>query len=130
MLTWLLLGAAAAAAQPKIDCKNAEANSDLVHCTMLDYRAADAAMNKAYEAANAVMVASDVDRNKEFDKRVGYREALLASQRAWLKFRGAECVSEGFSSRGGSMESLLVAACLQEVTEARTKQLEALVELY
>jgi uncharacterized protein YecT (DUF1311 family) len=125
---WVLL-AAAAVAQPKVDCDNAMTNADMLYCAVRDYRAADAAMNRAYQSANAVAVSLDIGRDKRRDKRMGYRDALLASQRAWLKFRDAQCLVEGFGARGGSMEPLLVTACQEELTKARTKQLQDLVKL-
>jgi uncharacterized protein YecT (DUF1311 family) len=126
----VLIAVAAAAAQPHVDCNNALTTADTLYCAGRDRRIAEARLNRAYQAANAVMVSMDVDRNKTYDKRVGYHDALVTSQRAWLKFRETECVAEGYAARGGSMEAQLVAACLIELTEARTKQLQDLVKLY
>ena len=126
----VLIAAAVAAAQPHVDCNNALTTADTLYCADRDRRVAEVRLNRAYQAANAVMVSMDVDRNKTYDKRVSYHDALLASQRVWLKFRETECVAEGYAARGGSMEPQLVAACLVEFTEARTKQLQNLVKLY
>ena len=125
-----MLFLAAAAAQPRVDCNNVMTTAEMLYCANRDQRIADAALNKAYQAANAVMVSMDVDRNKTYDKRVGYHDALLASQRAWLKFRDAQCVTEGYSARGGSMEPLMASSCIEELTKSRTKQLQDLVKLY
>ena len=58
----------------------------------------------------------------------GAEEALVKAQRAWVNFRDAECEAAGFQARGGTMEPMLVAGCIAELTDARTKQLKELAE--
>ncbi|WP_156680122.1 lysozyme inhibitor LprI family protein [Sphingomonas profundi] len=90
-----------------------------------DQRRADAAMNRQWSVTQAAMKrrdAADSSRGGGF----GYAAALLASQRAWLRFRDAECVIEGAEFAGGSAQPMAQAACLARLTVARTAQLKTL----
>jgi uncharacterized protein YecT (DUF1311 family) len=122
----IVLLAAAAAAAP-VDCVNALTQRDMNWCAAEDFRAADAALNAQWAITAAAMKRADKDGTAA-DGRIGYHAALLAAQRAWLAFRDAQCVSEGYAARGGSMEPMLVANCKAELTRERTQQLAALVE--
>ncbi|WP_375394909.1 lysozyme inhibitor LprI family protein [uncultured Sphingomonas sp.] len=88
-----------------------------------DYRAADAAMNVQYRATMAHM--KQMGGLNAPDAQVGpsYRSALLASQRAWLGYRDAECAVEGYEFRGGTAEGMAGSQCLARLTRARTAQL-------
>jgi len=83
-----------------------------------------------YNIVAARMKQMDAGLDRTYDKRPGYFAAFLESQRAWLKFRDAHCVVEGYYARGGSMEPLMVNTCLEEVTKQRTEQLRSLDKMY
>lgn len=119
MITMLML-LAAASVGPGPNCKNPMTQTDMNICAGSQARAADRDMAREYNRATIRM------------RRMGkaYADALLTSQRAWLKFRDAECVVEGYAARGGSMESMLRSSCFEDVTQARTKQLRDLVKSY
>lgn len=87
---------------------------------------ADAALNIRYRATMAFM--RHMDGLHEPDARTGpsYQDALLASQRAWLRFRDTECVVESHEFRGGSAEGMAGAQCRATLTQARTRQLGAM----
>src|SRR5947209_20365712 len=95
----LLLFAAMATAQPRPDCKNAMTQADMNICSGRDASASDAAMTRAYNRTAAMMRRMDRGLDRKSDKRPGYFDALLASQRSWLKYRDAECLIERFSAR-------------------------------
>ncbi|MCB2046948.1 MAG: DUF1311 domain-containing protein [Novosphingobium sp.] len=98
------------------------------YCAAQDFHKADAALNRQWTATADEMKRRDVRDGKPTDNRPGNFDTLLAGQRAWLKFRDAQCDLEGYLFRGGSMEPLLVATCRTGLTEARTKQLQDLIE--
>jgi len=56
--------------------------------------------------------------------RFGYAAATLASQRAWLAFRDAQCAIEGGEYAGGSMQPMVRSGCLARLTRERTAQLK------
>jgi uncharacterized protein YecT (DUF1311 family) len=60
------------------------------------------------------------------DEPKGADKALLAALRAWVDRREANC-EFGFEARGGSMQPMLVSACMAETTRARTRELKAFV---
>jgi uncharacterized protein YecT (DUF1311 family) len=90
------------------------------------YTTADAAMTRQWQATYAAMKrrdAQDISRGGGH----GFAGALLASQRAWLKYRDTECVIEGGEYAGGSMLPMVIAQCRTRLTVARTAQLKTLI---
>jgi uncharacterized protein YecT (DUF1311 family) len=123
-LLLVLAGAAPAAAQDDVDCNNAVAQWDMNFCAERDFEAADADLNVVWKEARKAAKAMDAEQRDELK---GADKALLAAQRSWIGYRDAECVLDGFEARGGSMEPMLVSACMAEMTRARTKELKEFV---
>jgi uncharacterized protein YecT (DUF1311 family) len=86
--------------------------------------AADAAMNAQYRQTMAEMKKMDGYNAPDATTGPSYQNALLAAQRAWIAYRDAECVVEGYEFRGGSAESIAHAQCIADLTRARTRQLK------
>ena len=128
----ILIAALALAAAPEEEpnCKAPRWQPEMTVCAYMDYETADAAMNAEWKPLLALMKDRDKDSKPAGDSRPGYVAALLQGQRAWIKFRDAHCVSEGYSARGGSMEPMAINGCLEAVTRERTKQLHDLLEMY
>lgn len=120
----LFLGAGAAGADD-LDCSNAMTQSDMTACSQQDYEAADVALNAAYRKTMARAQAMDKDFAEIGEGMVGAVDALKAAQRAWIAYRDAQCELAGFEARGGTMEPMLVAGCLAELTTKRTDELKA-----
>lgn len=97
-----------------------------------DFSRADAALNAQYKATRAFMVkvyANPQSRNFISAAERGvqsYEATLLASQRAWLRFRDAQCAVENYQSIGGTIHGLAVTMCKTDLTRQRTKQLKLL----
>jgi len=90
------------------------------------YKAADAAMTRQWQRTYAYMKGRDAqDRSR--GGGFGYAAATLASQRAWLAFRDAQCTIEGGEFAGGSMQPLANAQCKTRLTRERTTQLAKLL---
>jgi uncharacterized protein YecT (DUF1311 family) len=51
-------------------------------------------------------------------------DLLKASERAWIKFRDAECLYETVGDEGGSIYPTDYSNCLTTLTDLRTKQLK------
>jgi len=91
-------------------CENAESFAQMQACAQNDYRAADGALNIAYQ------------KNREALDAKG--NALLRNaQRAWIKYRDAECKWEADTVRGGRDAELIKLACLADLTMKRTRTL-------
>lgn len=94
--------------------RNDQSQIGLNICADADFKAADAKLNKTYGTV-VKRLAGDADT----------RKLLQVSQRAWIAFRDAECHFRTDLNKDGTIYPMLVAGCRQELTEARTKQLDA-----
>ncbi|GAA3097264.1 lysozyme inhibitor LprI family protein [Rhizobium viscosum] len=121
----VMLFAAGAAYAEDVNCENAQTQTDMTSCAQARYDEADKALNAQYKQTRAAMVAIDKDLDGDMK---GAEQALLKAQRAWINYRDAQCENSGFQARGGTMEPMLVAGCLADLTDLRTKELKALAE--
>jgi len=116
---------AGAAHAEDVDCENAQTQADMTSCAQARYEEADKGLNAQYKKTRAAMVA--IDKDLDADTK-GAEQALLKAQRAWITYRDAQCENYGFQARGGTMEPMLVAGCLADLTDLRTKELKELSE--
>jgi uncharacterized protein YecT (DUF1311 family) len=124
----LLLPLLMQAADPlELDCDDPQVQVEMNLCALRDYEQADAALNEQWDVAAAVMKARDKAIDEENDRQPGHYQTLLEGQRAWLKYRDAQCLAESFMARGGSMQPMLDSGCRTYLTELRTQQLGDLV---
>ena len=112
MLSMILL--AAASMQTQADMNQRAVN---------DWGRADAAMNAQYRITMTAMKRMDGDPAP--GPGPGYAATMLASQRAWLAYRDADCLVEGYGMRGGSAEGAERTFCMARLTRARTAWLKA-----
>lgn len=112
---------AAAYADDKPNCEDPQDQSTMTLCAGLDYDKADKELNKLWPSIKSAAAESDQGVSAEDG---GYLKALMASQKAWIAFRDAECNWQGFEAHGGTMEPMLVNGCLARLTEERIKQLK------
>ncbi|MBX4866384.1 MULTISPECIES: lysozyme inhibitor LprI family protein [Rhizobium] len=118
----MLLASGAVSAED-IDCQNPKTQSDMTSCEAARHETADKALNEQYKKTRAAMIAIDKDLDGDMK---GAEKALVKAQRAWIDYRDAQCDAFGFQARGGTMEPMLVAGCLAEETDKRTKELKEL----
>ena len=122
----LLLLAQANNAEPDEVCDDPQTQLALNTCAGMDFERADERLNAQWRETVDRMKALDAGIDRAEDSQPGHYETLLAGQRAWLAFRDAQCRSEGFMARGGSMQPMLVSQCKTYLTELRTEQLRVL----
>lgn len=116
-----LIAATALAAAPA----GAQTQAQMTRTAEQEYKTADAAMTREWNATNAFMKRRDgADRSR--GGGFGYAASLLASQRAWLKYRDSQCVIEAGEFAGGSMQAMARFSCLADLSRARGKELAAL----
>ena len=94
--------------------KSGGITSSMIECIVTEEKLQDVRLNKAYKALSANL---PPDRKKQ----------LLEAQRAWIKFRDANC-SFYNDPDGGSMARVGANDCLMRATTERARELEALVE--
>jgi uncharacterized protein YecT (DUF1311 family) len=122
MFGWTLLLAAAAS-----NCGAKDNQAAMNMCQAEVAARADRDMNRLWQQVYPVMQREDrdYDRPKMGDSEPGFAAALLASQRAWLAFRDAQCRSESYEWRGGTMQPFRESQCLTDLTLTRIRQLRA-----
>lgn len=128
MLSAMLLSGVPATAQddPEVDCKNPVTQMEMTYCAEQDFAEADEQLNAQYKVTRQAMKDWDGDA---MDGLGSAADALLASQRAWLAFRDAQCAFYGYQARGGTMEPMLIYGCQAELTRQRTLQLKEQTDL-
>ncbi|QCL73909.1 MULTISPECIES: lysozyme inhibitor LprI family protein [Agrobacterium] len=125
----LLTGGAAgpALADDAPDCKAPQTQADMTICAGQDHEKADKDLNAAYQKLRKQLA----DRDKTADaSSKGATDALVTAQRAWVAFRDANCALSGFQARGGSMEPMLIASCLADMSSKRAEELKALTDQF
>jgi uncharacterized protein YecT (DUF1311 family) len=128
MLLAFVLSAAPPAHDPRCDSVQ---TSDLIACASADLTAADAALNAEWKKAHAKAAAQDKDMDAA--TRVGndgvtFSQSLLASERAWLAYRDAQCRFETYRNFGGRELSIYQAGCRANLTKQRTQELKDFTE--
>lgn len=112
-----LLGLAALAQKRRVQrlpCeKTAVTQLEMNNCAHQEYVKADAEMNRVYKQLMSVLTA---DQAKDQTK-------LREAQRAWVKYRDANCESESSLNEGGTIYPMVYDFCLASMTEERTKRL-------
>ncbi|EAT2981428.1 DUF1311 domain-containing protein [Salmonella enterica] len=94
--------------------------SNIRDCDAQEMERLDHLLNKAYKH-----IINELKQNEQLEQVNRLKEA----QRAWLKYRDANC---GFiySETGGTIDLLNGDGCIIEMTKDRTKQLEEFAEQY
>jgi uncharacterized protein YecT (DUF1311 family) len=96
-----------------VDCANAQTQIDMNACSARKAPDADPSLSRIY--ARLRMKYRDSPTSSE----------LSAAQSAWLAFRAAACRFSAGRYFGGSMAPLFRNGCLEQLTAARTAQLES-----
>lgn len=106
-----LLTAATAAGLLGVAAASAQTQGEMNQGALARYRAADRALNQTYGKLAA-------------EASPGGRVRLRTAQRAWIRFRDADCEARA-GSRGGSFHAAAMASCKEAATAARTRVLAA-----
>ena len=110
--------------EPELDCADPQTQLALTMCAGQEFEKADAELNAQYKLTRDVMRREDAEAD---ETAKGAENALVQAQRAWIAYRDAHCISDGFEARGGTMEPMVVAKCQAEATRKRTEELKTLV---
>ena len=101
-----------------VDCDKAVATPDLNECAAREQKAVEAKLNSTYQK-----VLKELEERDE--NHVETRKKLVAAQRAWIKFREADCSAAYQYYIDGSMRNLVHIGCMQKRAEQRIKELDA-----
>ena len=106
---------AAAESEPAA-CQTQATTVEMVACADWHFKVADRWLNQVYAGVRAHQ---DTTAN----------DLLRDAQRAWLKYRDAQCLSERDAARGGTMASILEIDCRASLTEERAQLLSAGIDV-
>ncbi len=93
------------------ECDNAQDQATMNKCANNDFAKADKQLNAQY---------SEIEKRLSGDDDA--KKLLITAQRAWVKFRDAECNFSASGTAGGSMHPMTVALCKEDLTTERNKQ--------
>jgi uncharacterized protein YecT (DUF1311 family) len=106
-------------------CGDAPTQAALNQCAVTAYERADVTLNRQWTTTYAAMKRRD-GADASAGRGFGHAAALLASQRAWLAYRDAQCALEGGRFAGGSAQGMTIAFCKANLTTVRSAQLKEL----
>lgn len=89
-----------------------------------NYERADTELNKTYQLIVQKIKSNEFEDYLVSKKRI--RKSLLRSQRAWLKYRDANCEAYYTLFSGGTSRNIDRLVCLSEMTTTRSQQLREL----
>ncbi|MET0266151.1 MAG: lysozyme inhibitor LprI family protein [Duganella sp.] len=94
------------------DCQQAVTTPELNECAAQQQKEVEANLNQVYQRVL-----------KTVDSRP-LRTQFVAAQRAWVKFRGADCKAVHLKHADGSIRTVMYLGCMQNHATLRIKQLE------
>jgi uncharacterized protein YecT (DUF1311 family) len=117
-----LLLLALSAAQSVDQCKTASDQPTRAVCADDEFSRADGALNAQWK--KTLSVTRELDRRSKLKRE----PKLLAAQRAWVIFRDNHCDSMFAAYYEANREYIDSVDCRVELTQERTKQLQAIAE--
>lgn len=122
--------ATAALADDLPDCVDPQSQMEMTYCAGVDYEKADADLNAIWPDIVAAAKANDEDvAGMARDRGVPTTlEALRTAQRAWIKFRDAQCEYEAYEVFGGTMQPMVGSLCLARLTRERIQVLSSALQ--
>lgn len=97
------------------DCTAPATTADMVVCADQAYQAADGDLNHVWRTMRDHLTKDE-------------KSLLLTAQRAWLKYRDANCDFAASPFAGGTIQPVIRLACLETMTRARTEELRTMLE--
>lgn len=110
VLTFAISSSADASGLEPDVCVTQATTVEMIQCADWHYKQADRWLNQVY-------------KNQSKYKDAPAKKLLRDAQRAWIKFRDAECQSQRDAGRGGTIAPLFEIGCLTSMTENRARAL-------
>ncbi|WP_306790440.1 lysozyme inhibitor LprI family protein [Tolypothrix sp. FACHB-123] len=95
----------------KLNCDNAQTQTEINRCAQLSYQNADKKLNQVYRQLLPTLSSSR-------------KQKLITAQQAWIKFRDSSCEFERSAFQGGTIAPAIYLGCLEQTTQQRTEQLQ------
>jgi len=122
-VTWLaLILAMAPQQQERPNCKQPRNQVEINFCIYAEYERADAEMNRRWKKTLAITRSDPWLQQPKLHGAKSDAQLLVEAQRAWLRYRDAQCNFEERLMPGTGGPSTR-SSCLATLTEERTKYL-------
>ncbi|WP_426702961.1 lysozyme inhibitor LprI family protein [Rhodanobacter sp. Col0626] len=108
------------------NCDSANNTVQMNACMADEVKAADLTLNHTYQRVLATLNGADSDQQQSYPAST--KAALIEAERAWVKYRDADCKAVYNHWKGGTIRTSMELGCRQERAEQRTRQLEAFLE--
>lgn len=95
------------------ECANAKDQATMNECFDVSFRKTDKKLNELYK---------QIETRLKDDANT--KKLLVQAQRDWNKFRDAECGFQTAGAAEGSMMPMLIAQCMDGLTQSRVKDFE------
>ena len=127
---YFALATSAGATDITPNCKDPQSNLEMKMCAGQALTKAEAELEVAFDRAlkAAESQYESVRHELGFEKMPNMPDELRKAERAWEAFREVNCGYQNLVYYGGSMASLAVTGCRLDMTKARIKELNDLVE--
>lgn len=103
-----------------IDCTKAYSAQEVEHCALIALDKTEALLNASYHKLVEQLTQPDTEQ----DNYTEYRKKLLTAQRAWIKFRDADCDTQYAMHSSTAIGKTMYFTCQQQRAEQRIKQLD------
>ena len=124
-MTSALMIAVALAATPTLDCRSPQTQMEITVCSAEEFERADHKLNRVWRTVTLKLQRWDKSPERKRDKLTALYPVMLASQRAWLRYREEQCSLEGlYSAEGGSAQQSFVSLCRARLTKQRNEELQ------
>ena len=120
MVTSILALSLAATQVALPGCTDSSNQRELNQCASDEFVRADAELNREWREQARRARTADAQPGRP---SLSQYDALLESQRDWLRFRDSECDRRALHYWGGSIVPLIRATCMTDLTRARVRQL-------
>ncbi|WP_313526339.1 lysozyme inhibitor LprI family protein [Stutzerimonas kunmingensis] len=105
----------------EIDCAKVISTPDVEQCIAFELDKVEAGLNEAYQRLLKQLTQVDTPQ----DNYTEYRKKLLIAQRAWIKFREADCDAQYEMHRSGTIRNSIYLSCKKQRAEQRINELNS-----
>lgn len=102
------------------NCEKAMTTLEINVCASIEQKKIEAKLNKVYQRVLKSLDQPDSPGASYSEMR----KSLVAAQRAWIKFREADCDAVYQKHAGGTIRTVMFIGCMQAHAEQRIKNLE------
>jgi len=120
----LLALTAQSGASGEQDCNKALTTMDINECASIEQAKVEKKLNSTYQRALKSLSGPGTDRAHSAKMKT----SLVAAQRAWIKFREADCNAQYVKHAGGTIRTVVYIGCMQQHAAQRIKDLEDYVD--